>query len=444
MKKKLEMETKEFEYRIIPKYKKKYEEIESKLSITVAEFTEMEKEREKYRNLWHQEVDAIFDRVGYSMTSMRENHLAALKSYQSKINDCIQDMVKIVQQNKMIMSSNKVSEIMSYNSKLEEFATIPSEIDINLPSLKSIMVEGKELSLEFENYKTSLTQTTMSSVTEKRSHLSLQKLLNQDKLITAIPIGCIYQCHVACVGVNEVWFVGTDKTIRRVDIHGSILDTVDTKCQTWPDDITVTRHGELLYSDGSTGSVYIIRRGIIETLIITPRGWIAQKLCCTRSGDILVSMYNRRFKIVRYQGNVVTQEIDRDEYGVPIYNGWHSYLYIGENNNGDVCASDESAGTVVVVNKSGRVRFRYDGAPARRKKPFDPRHIVTDSMSQILVADCNNDCIHILDQNGEFVRCIDNCGLVKPFGLSVDNKERLWVGLLESGELKVIRYTYME
>jgi hypothetical protein len=115
-------------------------------------------------------------------------------------------------------------------------------------------------------------------------------------------------------------------------------------------------------------------------------------------------------------------------------------LFVVENNNGDVCASDRNAKAVVVVNKSGRVRFRYDGTPARRKNAFYPKHIVTDSMSQIIVADYNNDCLHILDQNGQFLRCVDNCGLDYPNGLSVDSEGRLWVGLQDSGEVKVIQY----
>jgi hypothetical protein len=133
----------------------------------------------------------------------------------------------------------------------------------------------------------------------------------------------------------------------------------------------------------------------------------------------------------------VTQEIDRDENGQPIYTGT---LYVEENNNGDVCASDSNAKIVVVVNKSGRVRFRYDGTPARRKKSFDPLYIVTNSMSQIIVADINNACLHILDQNGQFLKCVDNCGLDSPYGLSVDSEGRLWVGLQKSGEVKVIQY----
>jgi hypothetical protein len=189
--------------------------------------------------------------------------------------------------------------------------------------------------------------------------------------------------------------------------------------------------------------VNVVKHGRTETLITLPQGWRPAKLCCTKSGDILVSIFtydHSKYKIVRYQGHTVTQEIDRDEDGQPIYTGGSNSLFVVENNNGDVCASDAKAKAVVVVNKSGRVRFRYDGTPARRKESFNPRHIVTDSLNQIIVADYNNACLHILDHRGQFLRCVDNCGLDKPNGLSEDSEGRLWVGLRDSGEVKVIQY----
>ncbi|XP_056001475.1 uncharacterized protein LOC125654776 [Ostrea edulis] len=442
-KKKLEKETKEIESTIIPQYQKKNEETESKLSILMAEFDELDKEKENHRKSWHQEVDTIFNHLGSLMKSIKENLLAALNSHQSKIKNQIPDMTHTVQQNKEILKSNNVSAVTNYKSKLEEYRNMPTDIDVKLPSLKTNTVQGRELSLELGGYKASLTQTTLSSLTEEVSYLSLQKLLEQAKSISAIPTGLNPLHHVACVGVDEAWVSGKDKTIRRVDIHGSVQDTVTTTCKTRPNDITVTRQGELVYCDTKNRTVNIVRHGRTETLITTSRGWYPNKVCCTKSGDILVSMFNTdksQYKIVRYQGHTVKQEIDRDEDGEPIYNGGTHALSVVENNNEDICASDGNAKAVVVVDKSGRVRFRYYGTPARRKKSFNPVHIVTDSMSQIIVADFNNDCLHILDQNGQFLRCVDNCGLDNPYGLSVDSEGRLWVGLLHSGEVKVIQY----
>jgi hypothetical protein len=442
-KKKLKKETKEIESTLIPMYKRNNEETESKMSFVISEFDKMEKEKEEHREFWHQEVDTIFNAVGTAMKSMKENHLAALKSHQSKIDKKIPEMMQTIQQNKDIIKSNNVSAVTNYQSKLEEYSNMPStDVDVQLPSLITNTVQGKELDLEYGDFRASLTQTILSSLTEEASHLSLQELLNQAKSITTFPTGIKPLYNIACVGVDEVLVYGSDKIIRRVDVHGSVRDTVTTTCKTRPYGITVTRQGELVYSDDNR-KVNIVRHGRTETLITTPQRWYPGQLCCTKSGDILVTMrtadYNQH-KIVRYQGKTVTQEIDRDEDGVPIYKGGGFSLYVVENNNGDVCASDGNAHIVVVVNKSGRVRFRYDGTPARRKKSFYPKHIVTDSMSQIIVADFNNACLHILDQNGQFLRCVDNFGHDNPQGLSVDREGRLWVGLAGSGNVKVIQY----
>ena len=79
---------------------------------------------------------------------------------------------------------------------------------------------------------------------------------------------------------------------------------------------------------------------------------------------------------------------------------------LAENNNGDICVSDLNAELVVVVDRSGGVRFRYDGAQSKRRKSFDPRCIVTDSRSQVIVTDVYNDCLHILHQNGSLHRYV--------------------------------------
>jgi hypothetical protein len=441
-KRELEIETQKIEDDILPKYKKKNEEIERELPIAMAKFAEMEKGKEIDRKIWHQEVDAIFDELGSLIKSRKEKYQTDLKSYQSMINDCILDMIQTVEHNKMITSSDKVSEVTSYKSKVKRHRGIPSDIDIKEPFFNSITDKGKLLSLEFENHEVRLTHKTLET-----RHLSLQELLDQARSITTIPTGYNSLLAIACVGKHEAWVCGNDKIVERVDEQGFVQDTVNTKCKYYPKGITVNRRGELVYIDGLNRTVNVVRYGKIRTLITTPQGWCPEKLCCTELEDILVSMRelrhgfpHARHKIVRYQGESVTQEIERDEDGKLIYALGSSELYVVENNNGDVCASDGNANEVVVVKNSGRVRFRYDGRPARKMKSFYPVHIVTDFMDQIIMADNNNACLHILDHNGQFLRCVDSCELDYPKGLSVDSEGRLWVGLKFSGEVKVIPY----
>lgn len=110
-----------------------------------------------------------------------------------------------------------------------------------------------------------------------------------------------------------------------------------------------------------------------------------------------------------------------------------------ENINRDICVSDTNGKVVVAIDIFENVRFKYKGIIDRTLEAFDPKDIVTDHMGQIIVADYNK-CLHILDGDGTFRRLVDNCGLEKPFGLSIDGKYRLWVGLYDSGLIKVIDY----
>ncbi|XP_062583850.1 tripartite motif-containing protein 3-like [Saccostrea cucullata] len=415
---------------------------ENKISKSIAYYTDLRKQTNDHRNQWHLEVDNIFNKLESLIQSLRDHHITTLKSSQSKLRSQNSSLIQTCQENKEILKSNKVSDVNNYQSKLKEYRNIPQIPDLPLPSLQTNTIQGRELSIELGEYKATLTQTSLSSLTDEVSFLSVKELLEEVRVIANIPTNVKKLHKVACVGSDKAWLNGEDKMITCVDIHGALQDTVSSTLENYPNDIRVTRQGELIYSDYINRTVNIVRDGKTETLITTPRGWHPDGLCCTRLGDILVSMSTTdrsHYKIVRYQGQRVTQEIDKDEHGDPIYQGGREIVFVVENNNGDILASDTNADTVVVVDRTGKVRFRYDKPPAG-KKSFCPCQIVTDSMGHIIVADQFNKCLHILDQNGQFLRCVDKFGLEDPHGLCVDSEGRLWVGLYLSGKLKVIQY----
>ncbi|XP_062603329.1 E3 ubiquitin-protein ligase TRIM71-like [Saccostrea cucullata] len=440
----IENEIKETESTIIPKYEKKLKDTEGKISKIKAKFDELEKETEKHRQLWHQEVDTIFNKLGSLIKSMRENYLTHIESYQTKLNNLIPDVVHTVKQTNEILKANRVSEIICHKSKLEKYRNIPADFeDVNIPSLNTKTVQGRELSIDLGEYKAILTQQSRSHLTGETSYSSSKELLKKAKVVATIPTSDKPTYSVACLGADEAWVSGQKRIIKRLNINGSEVDSVIVRGTGRFKDISVTIQGELIYCDSDNETVNIVRHGKTETLIALPNGWCPWGLCCTMSGDILVSMSydNCLQKVVRYQEGAVKYEINKDEDGMPILSIGAYINYVAENGNGDICVSDSNARNVVVADKSGRVRFRYDGSPAKRRKSLDPLHIATDSMRQIIVADENNDCLHILDQNGQFLMCVDNCGLYQPCGLSLDSTGRLWVGLKGSKDLKVIQYT---
>ncbi|XP_078328674.1 uncharacterized protein LOC111115683 isoform X2 [Crassostrea virginica] len=377
---KIKSDTEEIQAELIPKYQKEDVEIGNKISKTKSKLDDLGKESIKLRKLWHQEVDKIFDKIDTLSQSLTEKNLNALQEYHIKIRDLISEMNTIVKQNEKLFTSNKLSEVNKYQSKLNKYQDFSEHVDLELPSLSSNIDQGKELIIEIGGYRAMLKQISEPSLSSDISRLTtgIGKLMDEVRVIATIPTTYKPLWGVDCVGETEAWIYGNNKTITRIDIHGAVKDTVTTTCLYYPGGISVTRERDLIYSDENSRTVNIVRHGKSETLITAPDGWVPRRLCCGRSGDILVHMYKgngrqRKNKIIRYQGQNIKQEINEDGQGNPIFKDGGSSLHMSENNNGDVCVSDCNAGTVVVVDKTGGVRFRYESTPARREKSFGPR-----------------------------------------------------------------------
>lgn len=84
------------------------------------------------------------------------------------------------------------------------------------------------------------------------------------------------------------------------------------------------------------------------------------------------------------------------------------FLYpyrIAENTNGDICVIDRTGmnnGQLVVLSSSGKLKFQYRGNGSSQAD-FDPRGICCDSIGHILLSDCNNRCVHLLNKEGSFL-----------------------------------------
>lgn len=437
----IQKETKEIEERIVPDYNKTDANLQVKLDEITTEFCKNEQERERLRILWHKKVDKIFDALDYLNNSVKERNLETITSSRTKIKTFIQCMNQTVKKNKQILKSNKASDFADYSSKLNEYKDVLTDLDVQMPSLIGKEVEGKELTIEMEDFKAILTHKLLFSMENEVLHPPpIYELLEKPSIVAYFPTEFSLLGRLACVGEKDAWIIHAHQHFLRINIHGSVEERFTDGSAVWPD-IAVNNEGELVYSNIFKMTVNIVRQGKSKTLIEMPEGWVPDRLCCTRSGDILVCVSsNSQRKIFRYHETKITQTVDKDENGKPILKNGEVLPFMTENNNEDICVSDTNANEAVILSKKGRVRFRYNGTPAKTRKPFCIRDLVTDPLNQIIVADYNNSCLHILDQNGQFLKCVDNCELDQISSLSIDGERRLWAGLSHTGKIKVIQY----
>ncbi|XP_062598394.1 tripartite motif-containing protein 2-like [Saccostrea cucullata] len=429
-KKDIAKDTEELQHIISPTYEEITNDLETQIANFEGEYKKLKTAVTEYGKQWHREIDNVIIAMKKEIKSLKRKHFDILKKHTDEVKQ-IQSLIEQTLQNlKEIEESNEVSLTFQYSSRNKEFSKLPPKVQISLPMFNPKPVNGEQIYKLFGSLASLSTTTEENGYKLKKPETSNRELLEEPELITTMDTGYEKLRSVACLSEEEIWTSGLVMSdMKCFNIQGSLITAIKTKSGERPGDIAVTSDGDLVYSDGATGTVNKIKNGQTEEMIRL-QGWVPFNLCVTSSGDLLVTMFSvdqTHSKVLRYSGSTEKQTIQFDDEDKPLYSGNNKIKYINENRNLDICVADNGTGAVVVVNQAGNLRFRYTGHPSTTKdKQFKPFGITTDSQSQILTSDYHNHCIHILDQDGQFLRNIDDCDLQNPFGLCV-NKNNLFV-----------------
>nr|XP_022308318.1 uncharacterized protein LOC111114320 [Crassostrea virginica] len=160
-----------------------------------------------------------------------------------------------------------------YTSRTEEFRSLPAQFQETLPTL----ITSQEINRE-----------QIHQQIGSLSKLDITyPLPDEPRILTDIQTEYRDLYSISCLSDSELWTCGRDKIMKLYNLQGELLRSIQTKSGNWPDDIAVTRSGDLVYTDPKDSSINLVRGTKIQTLI-TLRSWRPFHLCTTSSEDLLI------------------------------------------------------------------------------------------------------------------------------------------------------------
>ncbi|XP_078321716.1 uncharacterized protein LOC111111431 [Crassostrea virginica] len=453
----LKRDLQELEKSIFPKYQESAVIIKTQKTNQLKHSQKLTAELNKQGEALHREIHTIIQRKQAEIDEMNAQHLAAIEKQEVETNKALHEIKQVIQDLKSLLDTSDVGLVSKYRSRIAEFRKLPHKLKISLPNFLPQKINREELLKQFGSLSPLSIETEEQGYTVPspgaESSPPARPLLDVPRLITDIPTtGYDRLYHVSCLSDEEIWTSGNNKIMKLYNLKGEVLKSVQTKSGKIPEDTAVTRSGGLVYTDPRNSSINLVSgtqtlfsrlvSGTQIQALITLRRWRPLGLCSTSSGDLLVIMRSddgEQTKVMRYSGSTEKQTIQYDDQSKPLYSSGGD-KYLSENRNSDICVADSLADAVVVVSAAGKLRFRYTGPPSTPGESFCPRGITTDSQANILTSDCYNDRIHIIDEDGCFLRFLHNCGLQRPWGLCLDSRDNVFVAEEHTGKVKKLQY----
>ncbi|XP_048748284.2 E3 ubiquitin-protein ligase TRIM71-like [Ostrea edulis] len=374
------------------------------------------------------EIDQIVKEVQSEIESIRKNHVELLTTTRTEVQQNLTEIDRDVSSLKETLDSNDINKVFHFTPNNKIYKNLSDDPVLTMPVFSTKRIDSVQLREMFGTLSTAIAKV---------------RLMETPLMVHRIATGYSHLYGVAFLDRIGIWATGNGDQIKLFDMNDkSTKKSIDTKLS-GEKLVSVTNQGHLLYAEKGGRTIHIVKREQSEELI-SLHGWGVRGFCITSADDILVVMTSvnngRETRVVRYHGREEKEIIQFESKEKPLYSVGGNSKYISENRNFDICVADRDACAVVVLSQDRKLRFWYKGNPSSlRKTEFKPKGITTDSLSNILVSDLDNACVHVVDQNGKFLTFID-CPRVQPWGLCVGLDNYLYVADNLSRDVIKIRF----
>ncbi|XP_061192325.1 uncharacterized protein LOC133200558 [Saccostrea echinata] len=443
-------DTQELENFISPFYDTVMSDIEVTHKVVANKHHDRKKTILELRKDLRKMVDDITERLFKEEEKMEADDISSLQSLEKKFLKMRNRVRLTIEENHKIMNDANfprlINHLFRYTSKNQFFRDVPERFEMVVSDFNPSTPNENDLSEKIGKLGPTITRPI-----QRQRLPALRKVADKNPktmgsthcVLDRVKTGFVRTARVSSSPQTDEFYVCGDNKVIKHFRKKELLEEISTLCQNEPFDLTVNKDGHLVYSDYDDGSVNIVKNGKTERLLKLLE-WRPQALCCTSANELLVTMRmedRSQSKIVRYSCYSeckVMQEIQYNESRTPLYS---NPAFIEENKNLDIIVSDWSTRAIVVVTKMGKFHFSYTGnLQANRYRTFNPYGVATDNSCHILIADFDNNVVHIIDKSGHFLLYLDSCHLYYPWDLSVDSNDILYVAECYSNDVKRIKY----
>ena len=247
---------------------------------------------------------------------------------------------------------------------------------------------------------------------------------------------------IACVDHGLAW-VQNEEKLQLMDREGLVKETINSVSEAA--DMAMTSDGELLlaYCSWVEGKCIksVSKKKKIATLFETDKEPCG--LCCLQNNEIALTFADDNKVIVYSRNGEIRRTLDCVQFRNP-----KGIAASKVNKNIYICdkqwLADGSVGKLLAIGADGQLHFEYSGQSDHHNE-FSPTDVCTDHKGHVLIVEFWNCCVHMLDQDGQFIQYIltSQQGLNNPINIDVDREGYLWVGEVirsDRGRIKVVRY----
>lgn len=437
----------EMEQSILPRYKAFALDISNQKANIKKNSKKLKLDIDTHGEEWHKQINTIIEKYKSDIDEIKSTNNTVLNKQRYEITYRILEIKQRISDHKRLLDSFDFCSVSEYKSRNAEFRTLPSQPKRYLPSFTPYQINKSYIQQQFGLL------TTLPIINKEESDVSCtppRPFIDEPQIITDLKAEFWEENElkmICCLTDEKIWTCGEENLIRLYDLKGELAFEIPTNSGHSPQGITMATSDGcrfLVYIDCFDRTLNIMKSNYVQE-ITRLGGWCPISICGTSVDAFLVIMVSDygQTNIARFFGNTVLQTIDITDSCPAFYSfdgSEPSCKFICENRNFDICVSNCDNEVVLVFDHAGKIRFQYNGNPSPKHKEFWPKGITTDSQSRILIADCYIQSIHILDQDGQFLRFISISDFKSPYGVCVDTRDNLFVAERGTGVVKKIQY----